>query len=146
GAFLMGVGPARFSLDGQRVVAMDWAANAPAGGVAYATWETATGRELARCHEPSAINILALTPDRTGLIAQVTRGSSYPATTGLEYSCWDIADGHERWSLRDMTHVRTPVAGGRRLVMGIDNPTIGKHEAVTLDADDGTVVKRVELG
>jgi WD40 repeat protein len=144
GAFLTAFAMARFSPDGQRLATMERFADSPDGAADFAVWEVATGRELTRLRKPPLGGVVMLTPDRSGLCLGL--GSNSSGTTGGQYVCWDIADGHERWSVRDKVEVGTPVAGGRWLAMSDEDPTTGKSDAVVLDTNDGTVVNRIELG
>jgi hypothetical protein len=140
------VAPVRFSRDGQRLAAVAWSPRAPAdGAVDYAVWEVGTGRELARLRKPGPLPIAAFTPDGTGLIVQVSSDVNSPMLTRCEYACWDIADGRERWSVRDMCFVRNPVADGRLLVM-LHHPAADINEAILLDAASGAEVRRTSLG
>jgi hypothetical protein len=139
------VAPVKFSADGQRLAALTWPSDAPAGTVDYVVWETATGRELARQRKPQATAVAAFTPDNSGLIVHVAHDASPSATLGFDYVCWDIADGRERWSVRDLCQCLAPTTGGRWLVMSNLNSAASPYEAVILNINNGTVVNRVEL-
>jgi hypothetical protein len=61
------------------------------------------------------------------------------------YVCWNITDGHERWSVQDGVRL-IPLAGGRRLVVHRRDAAASTNALVILDAADGREVGRSTLG
>jgi hypothetical protein len=88
---------------------------------------------------------MALTPDGTGLIVEVSDGEKSPTQLPKRYVCWNVANGDERWSARGLWFIRHPVAGGPWLVLARRDPATGANEAVILDAASGSEVSRVSI-
>jgi WD40 repeat protein len=134
-----------FSADGSMVAAETDSGEEPDDeNRIFLVWDAASGRELNRLRKLRWFRVAGFTRDSKAIIAARCTSPSSLDNTPMQYVCWNLADGHERWSVDDI-EVCTSVDGGRQLAFWRRDGAIGLNEAVVLNADDGQFVRRMPL-
>jgi WD40 repeat protein len=148
-------GPVAFSPDGLRIGARIWPGAESKNSVEeMGVWDTDTGRKVGHISlpfgEPISRTIVALTPDGTGLIVKVESTDVLARVNPLErsrdqYSCINVADGRERWSVADVLKFNI-IEDGRRLVVHRHNLATDTGAIYVLDANSGEEISRLRIG